>query len=64
MIVALRHADGRLVPQPPPDAVISAGDMLIALGQPDALERLEQTFQPPESDRRASAAFPALNPDA
>ena len=46
VIVALRHADGRLVPQPPPDAVISAGDMLIALGQPAALERLEQTFQP------------------
>jgi len=46
VIVALRHADGRLVPQPPPDSVISAGDMLIALGQPAALERLEQTFQP------------------
>jgi voltage-gated potassium channel len=61
VIVALRHADGRLVPQPPPDAVISAGDMLIALGQPEALERLEQTFQPPESDRRASASFPALD---
>jgi voltage-gated potassium channel len=46
VIVALRHADGRLVPQPAPDSVISAGDMLVALGQPDALERLEQTFQP------------------
>ena len=64
VIVALRHADGRLVPQPPPEAVISAGDMLIALGQSEALERLEQTFQPPESDRRASAAFRALKPEA
>jgi voltage-gated potassium channel len=46
VIVALRHASGELVAQPPPDAVISAGDMLVALGQPDALERLEEKFQP------------------
>jgi voltage-gated potassium channel len=46
VIVALRRPDGRLEPQPPPHTVINAGDKLIALGVPDALERLEQEFQP------------------
>jgi voltage-gated potassium channel len=46
VIVGMRRADGAFVPQPPPDAVISAGDMLIALGQSDALAQLEQAFQP------------------
>ena len=46
VIVGLRRADGEFVPQPPPDAVIGAGDMLVALGQPAALARLEEAFQP------------------
>jgi voltage-gated potassium channel len=46
VIVALRHGDGRLEPQPSPQAVISAGDTLIALGTAEALERLETLFQP------------------
>jgi voltage-gated potassium channel len=46
LIVALRRADGRLEPQPAPPTVINAGDMLVALGTPDALERLESLFQP------------------
>ena len=46
MIVALRRPDGRLEPQPAPDTVIDAGDKLVALGTPDALERLEEVFQP------------------
>ena len=46
LIVALRRADGRLEPQPPPPTVINAGDMLVALGTRDALERLESLFQP------------------
>jgi voltage-gated potassium channel len=45
-IVAVRRSDGRLEPQPPPHTVIEAGDMLIALGRPDALERLEMIFEP------------------
>ena len=45
VIVALRH-DGRIEPHPAPDTVISAGDMLVALGPPPALERLEELFQP------------------
>ena len=46
MVVALRRKDGRLEPQPGPDTVIDAGDKLIALGPPEALERLEALFQP------------------
>jgi voltage-gated potassium channel len=45
-IVAVRRSDGRLEPQPPPHMVIEAGDMLVALGRPDALERLETIFEP------------------
>jgi len=45
-IVALRRADGRLEPQPEPRAVIESGDMLVAIGTPAALDRLEGVFQP------------------
>jgi len=46
MVVAMRRRDGALEPQPPPETVLSAGDKLVALGTPDALERLELVFQP------------------
>jgi Trk K+ transport system NAD-binding subunit len=46
MIVALWHNDGRLESQPAPETVISAGDKLVALGTPDALEQLEGLFEP------------------
>jgi voltage-gated potassium channel len=46
MIVALRRTDGWLETQPDPATVIAAGDKLVALGTPDALERLEELFQP------------------
>jgi voltage-gated potassium channel len=46
VIVALRRPDGRLEPQPAPHSVLNAGDRLVALGTPDALERLEFIFQP------------------
>jgi voltage-gated potassium channel len=46
VIVALRRATGALEPQPSPQAVINAGDTLVALGTPPALERLENLFQP------------------
>jgi voltage-gated potassium channel len=45
MIVAIRR-DGRLQPQPAPATKISPGDSLVALGTLDALERLEEQFQP------------------
>ena len=46
VIVAVRHADGRFEPQPPPESVIASGDMLVAIGRPIALERLETLFEP------------------
>ena len=46
VIVAVRHTDGRLEPQPAPESVIEIGDMLVAIGTPAALERLETLFQP------------------
>jgi K+/H+ antiporter YhaU regulatory subunit KhtT len=46
VIVALRRSDGRLEPQPSPDLLVEPGDMLVALGTPDVLERLEVLFQP------------------
>ncbi len=46
VIVAVRRTDGRLEPQPAPDAVIDVGDMLVAIGTPAALEGLESVFQP------------------
>jgi voltage-gated potassium channel len=46
VIVAVRRADGRLEAQPEPQSVIEAGDMLVAIGTPVSLERLETVFQP------------------
>jgi Trk K+ transport system NAD-binding subunit len=46
VVVAVRHPDGRLEPQPVPASVIEAGQMLVAIGRPAALERLETAFQP------------------
>jgi voltage-gated potassium channel len=46
VIVAVRRIDGRLEPQPSPDSRIEAGDMLVAIGVPEALEQLEGLFQP------------------
>jgi voltage-gated potassium channel len=46
VVVAVRHTDGRLEPQPAADSVIESGDMLVAIGRPAALDRLEALFQP------------------
>ncbi|HSO97360.1 MAG TPA: TrkA family potassium uptake protein, partial [Solirubrobacteraceae bacterium] len=44
MIVAMWRSSGRLEPQPAPETVIEPGDRLVALGTPEALERLEARF--------------------
>ncbi len=46
VIVALRRVDGGLETQPSPEALINAGDKVIAIGAPDAIEQLESAFQP------------------
>lgn len=51
-IVALWRMAGQLEPQPAPETVIEAGDKLMVLGTPEALERLETQFE------RAGAGTP------
>jgi Trk K+ transport system NAD-binding subunit len=46
VIVAVRRTDGQLEAQPAPGSVIEPGDMLVAIGTPEAIEQLESAFQP------------------
>jgi voltage-gated potassium channel len=46
VVVALRRQEGQLEGQPSPESVIEAGDILVAIGTPEALERLESVFEP------------------
>src|SRR3954471_10370869 len=43
-IVGVRHADGSFRPQPAADTRLSAGDVVMAIGTPRTLERLEELF--------------------
>jgi voltage-gated potassium channel len=47
LIVAIRHSRGELETQPAADTVLEVGDMIIAMGPPAAVERLDRLFQPP-----------------
>jgi voltage-gated potassium channel len=47
VIVAIRHASGQLETQPPAQTVLEVGDMIIAMGPPAVVERLDRLFQPP-----------------
>jgi voltage-gated potassium channel len=53
VIAAVRRQDGELVPQPPGDLVLAAGDTLIASGTADAMDRLDALFAPRDSGRAA-----------
>ena len=57
LIVAIRHPDGELETQPPPQTVFNAGDLIIAMGAPAAVERLERMFQPPRVHRGSARPF-------
>jgi voltage-gated potassium channel len=46
VVVALRRPGGQLEAQPSPQTVVHPGDKLFAIGSPEALERLEELFQP------------------
>jgi voltage-gated potassium channel len=46
IIVALQHPGRALETQPSTTEVLAAGDMLVAIGEPGDLERLEAVFQP------------------
>lgn len=43
-IVAALRRDGQFTPQPPGDLVLRAGDVIVAMGTPRTMERLEQLF--------------------
>jgi voltage-gated potassium channel len=47
VIAALRRDDGRVEPQPAPETALRAGDVVVAMGTSNALERLEETFAQP-----------------
>ena len=51
-IVALRRTDGKVEPQPAGDRQLQPGDVLMAMGTRDAMERLEHIFE----SRSASVA--------
>ena len=44
MIVGVRLADGSFNPQPPAETVLRPGDVLLAMGTPRTLDRLERLF--------------------
>jgi voltage-gated potassium channel len=46
VVAALRRLGGALEAGPSPDSVVNVGDMLFALGSPEALEELEAVFEP------------------
>jgi voltage-gated potassium channel len=43
-IVGLRHADGAFAPMPPAETKLGPGDVVMALGTPNTLDRLEALF--------------------
>jgi len=46
IIVALRKRDGTFDTTPSPDELIEPGDVLIGVGTPDEIRRLEDFFAP------------------
>jgi voltage-gated potassium channel len=44
IIVAVRRPDGSIVPQPPAETLLCDGDVMMAMGTPRTLERLEGLF--------------------
>jgi len=49
IIVALRKPDGSFDTTPEPDVTIDVGDVLIGVGSPDVIRRLEDLFAPREA---------------
>jgi voltage-gated potassium channel len=45
MVVGLRR-DGGFQPQPPGDTILSPGDVIVAMGTPRTMDRLEKLFSP------------------
>lgn len=47
-ILALQHADGKLIVNPPTQQLIQPGDVLIVIGQPDAIFQTEADLDAPD----------------
>jgi voltage-gated potassium channel len=45
-IVGMRRAGGAFEPQPPSETVLRAGDVIMAIGTPNTMDRLEALFAP------------------
>jgi voltage-gated potassium channel len=45
-VAAIRSSDGKVHPQPSPDTVLRAGDVVVAMGTVEALKKLESMFVP------------------
>jgi voltage-gated potassium channel len=46
LLVALRRSGGSLQPMPPGGTVLEAGDVVVAMGSADEMDRLEAEFEP------------------
>jgi voltage-gated potassium channel len=63
IIVGLRRVDGTFTPQPPADAVLRPGDVVMAMGTLRTLNRLEGLFEPPGGGANAPGGPPGARPD-
>jgi voltage-gated potassium channel len=52
-IVGLRPAGGGFAPQPAPETVLGVGDVIMAMGTPRTMDRLETLFAPTPSSAGA-----------
>jgi voltage-gated potassium channel len=53
IIVGVRDADGTFHPQPPAETLLSAGQVVMALGTTRTMARLENLFEPARAERPA-----------
>jgi K+/H+ antiporter YhaU regulatory subunit KhtT len=49
IIIAMRKPDGTFDTTPEPDVTVDVGDVLIGVGSPDEIQRLEDLFSPREA---------------
>jgi voltage-gated potassium channel len=56
MVVAIMKPDGKMAFNPSPDAVLEAGDLLIALGRREQLDRLVEIAAGPRGEDRREEA--------
>jgi len=53
IIVGVRNADGTFHPQPPAETILSAGDVVMAMGTLRTVQRLEALFAPARAETRS-----------